>query len=207
MNVKYIAKKIWLALSTIRLSPHVVLMKCHSQKNFIEEDIKRWSKCLNLDKVHATHHFSSLFNFINLMTFYPEFRNLFYYRLGWFSRTLYFLCRPMSTLYIRTKSIGPGLFIQHGFATIISAEKIGRNCWINQQVTIGYSNDTDCPVIGDNVAIYAGAKIVGKVKIGNNSVIGANAVVTKNVPANCVVVGQSAYVLRRNGEKVKEQLS
>jgi serine O-acetyltransferase len=182
-------------------------MKCHSQKKFIEEDIKRWSKCLNLDKGHTTYHFNSLFYFINLMTFYPEFRNLFYYRLGWFSRTLYFFCRPMSTLYIRTKSIGPGLFIQHGFATIISAEKIGRNCWINQQVTIGYSNDTDCPVIGDNVAIYAGAKIVGKVKIGNNSVIGANTVVTKDVPDNCVVVGRSSYILRRNGDKVKEQLS
>ena len=41
----------------------------------------------------------------------------------------------MSTLYINTSDIGPRLYIQHGFSTIISAKKIGSNCWINQQVT------------------------------------------------------------------------
>lgn len=207
MNLKYIAKKIWLTLSAVRLIPHVFFMKCHPLRECIEEDIKRWSSCLKLDKSQTTYCFSFIYSFIRLMTFYPEFRNLFYYRLGWFSRMLYLLCRPVSTLYIRTKTIGPGLFIQHGFATIISAEKIGRNCWINQQVTIGYSNDTDCPVIGDNVTISAGAKIMGKIKIGNNSIIGANAVVVKDVPDNCVVVGVPAYIVRRNGEKVKEHLS
>jgi serine O-acetyltransferase len=54
----------------------------------------------------------------------------------------------MNTLFIYTKDIGPGLYIQHGFATIISAKSIGKDCWINQQVTIGYSNATDCPVVG-----------------------------------------------------------
>jgi len=117
---------------------------------------------------------------------------------------LYPLCPPMPTLYIYTKDIGPGLFIQHGFATIISAEKIGRNCWINQQVTIGFSNDTDCPIIGDNVIIYAGAKVLGNVRVGDNSIVGANAVVIKDVPENCTVVGVPAYIVRRNGEKVSE---
>jgi serine O-acetyltransferase len=112
----------------------------------------------------------------------------------------------MPNLLIYTREIGPGLFIQHGFATIISAEKIGRNCWINQQVTIGFSNDTDCPTIGDNVIIYAGAKIIGKVKIGDNSIVGANAVVVRDVPENCTVVGVPAYIVRRNGVKVKEPL-
>ena len=127
------------------------------------------------------------------MTFYPEYRSLFYHRLGWIGKILYPLCRPMPTLYIYTKDIGPGLFIQHGFATIISAEKIGQNCWINQQVTIGFLNDTDCPTIGNNVTIYAGAKVIGNVRVGDNSIVGANAVVVKDVPENCTVVGVPAY--------------
>jgi serine O-acetyltransferase len=112
----------------------------------------------------------------------------------------------MSTLYIYTRDIGSGLFIHHGFATIISAKKIGRNCWINQQVTIGFSNDTDCPTLGDNVIVYAGAKILGNVRIGDNSIVGANAVVVRDVPQNCTVVGVPAYIVRRNGVKVKESL-
>jgi serine O-acetyltransferase len=105
-----------------------------------------------------------------------------------------------------TKDIGPGLFIQHGFSTIIAAKSIGENCWINQQVTIGYSNATDCPIIGNNVTINAGAKIIGKVLVGNNTKVGANAVVVKNVPENCTVVGVPAYIVRRNGIKTKEEL-
>jgi len=112
----------------------------------------------------------------------------------------------MPTLYIYTKDIGPGLFIQHGFATIISAQKIGQNCWINQQVTIGFLNDTDRPTLGDNVTIYAGAKVLGNVSIGDNSIVGANAVVVKDVPQNCTVVGVPAYIVRRNGVKVREPL-
>jgi len=112
----------------------------------------------------------------------------------------------MPTLYIYTEDIGPGLFIQHGFATVITARKIGRNCWINQQVTIGFTNNTDRPTIGDNVIIYAGAKILGDVKVGDNSIVGANAVVLKDVPENCTVVGVPAYIVRRNGVKMRESL-
>ena len=144
--------------------------------------------------------------FIRLMTDYPEYRTLFYHRLGIAGKLLSILCRPMPTLYIYTDDIGPGMFIQHGFATIITARKIGCNCWINQQVTIGFTNDTDYPTIGDNVTIYAGAKVLGDIKIGNGAIIGANAVITKNVPENCTVVGVPAYIVRRDGAKVKEPL-
>ena len=64
-----------------------------------------------------------------------EFRNLFIYRNS--HRMIYrywiaFWYRPMDTLFIETPEIGGGLFIQHGFATMISAKSIGENCWINQ---------------------------------------------------------------------------
>jgi serine O-acetyltransferase len=105
-------------------------------------------------------------------------------------------------LYIYTNDIGKGLFVQHGFATIIAAKSIGENFWVNQQVTIGYSNDTDMPTLSDNVTVNAGAKVIGDVLIGNNSIVGANAVVVKNVPANCTVVGIPAYIIKKDGIKV-----
>ena len=116
------------------------------------------------------------------------------------------LLKPMDTLYISTDSIGEGLFIQHGFCTIIAAEKIGINCWINQQITIGHYLARGSPIIGDNIRVSAGAKVIGRVTIGNNSIVGANAVVVKNVPENCTVVGVPAYIVRRNGIKTKEPL-
>jgi serine O-acetyltransferase len=116
-----------------------------------------------------------------------------------------FLCPELNSLYIYTTVIGPGLFIQHGFATIISAKSIGKNCWINQQVTIGFSNTTDAPVILDNVTISAGAKVIGNVTIGSNSKIGAGTVVVKNVPENSTVIGGPSYMIK-NGSKKKELL-
>ena len=86
-------------------------------------------------------------------------------------------------------------FLPHGMSGIfISGEaKIGRDCVIFQQVTIGSntlidSKSVGAPIIGDKCYIGAGAKIIGSVKVGNNVRIGANCVVYKDVPDNCVVV-------------------
>ena len=83
----------------------------------------------------------------------------------------------------------------HGMKGIFvsGAARIGKNCVIFQQVTIGSitlpdARSNGAPVIGDNVYIGSGAKIIGAVKIGNNVRIGANAVVYKDVPDNSVVV-------------------
>ena len=192
-------KNLFLLFSTIRLLPHYILFNFHSNNKIIKYDVLRWLKIIDYNSnVH--------FGFIFLMSFYPEYRNLFYKRIGKIHLTINWLCPKMNTLFIATNDIGPGLFIQHGFATIIAAKSIGKDCWINQQVTIGYSNKTDTPELGDNVVVNAGAKIIGKVKVGKNSIVGANAVVVKNVPDNCTVVGVPAYIIRRNGIKAKEEL-
>ena len=189
-----------LLLRSIRLIPHWILLNLSNNKTIIQYEVKRWMKVLNM-------HDEFLFGFLKLMLFYPEFRNLFYYRLGHSkARFISFLCPKMNTLFINCPSIGYGLFIQHGFATIIEAKSIGNDCWINQQVTIGFSNESDCPIIGNNVIITAGVKIIGNVKIGNSSIIGANSVVVKDVPENCTVVGIPSYIVKRNGLKLKEYL-
>ena len=108
----------------------------------------------------------------------------------------------MSTLFIWTENIGPGLFIQHGFATVSAAKSIGSNAWINQQVTIGYKDDSSAPVIGNNVSICAGAIVLGNIFVGNNSTIGANAVITKDVPEESVVIGSKAFIIKKCGENV-----
>lgn len=146
--------------------------------------------------------------FVKLMTFLPEYRNLLYYRLGWASKILYPLCRPMPLLVINEvdEGIGPGFFIMHGRASGVSARRIGKNCRIFQHVSIGYLEENKKPVIGDNVTVFAGAKVLGNIKIGNNVIIGANAVVLKDVPDNCTVVGVPAYIVKRNGVRVKESL-
>ena len=80
--------------------------------------------------------------------------------------------------------------------------KVGRNCIIYQNVTIGAKNVKDgdinkpdnYPIIGDNVTIYAGAVIVGPITVGNNAVIGANAVVFNDIPENAVVVGANKII-------------
>jgi serine O-acetyltransferase len=189
-------------VSGIRLTPHILLMILGVKRSVIETDLDRWGRIVSGRKPRNSIQRIALF--VRLMTFKTEYRNLFYYRIGAFGTLLALVCRPMPTLYIETAKIGPGLFIQHGFCTIIAAAEIGENCWINQQVTIGFAkNATDCPTIGNNVTISAGAKVVGKVSIGENSKVGANAVVVKNVPANVTVVGVPAYIVKKDGVRVQ----
>jgi serine O-acetyltransferase len=88
----------------------------------------------------------------------------------------------------RNARIGPGLCIWHfGGITVSGAAVIGANCSLSQNTTIGKSGD-GVPVIGDDVYIASGARIFGKIRVGNNTKIGANAVVYKDVPDNAIVV-------------------
>jgi len=116
------------------------------------------------------------------------------------------LSKGMNSLYIPTPYIGAGLFIEHGFSTIIAAKTIGIDCSVYQQVTVGYDDNGNAPVIGNNVKIYPGAKVIGGVTIGDNVVIGANAVVVKDIPPNCTVVGVPAYIIKRDGQVVRKKL-
>lgn len=74
---------------------------------------------------------------------------------------------------------------------------IGENCTIFQQVTIGQDENGNAPIIGDNCYIGTGAKIIGNITIGNNVKIGANAVVVKDVPSNCTVVGVPGKIIKK----------
>ncbi len=137
------------------------------------------------------------FQFLKLFSEYPEFRSVVYARLKYGRIFLSWLFKGQVALFINNRQpIGPGLLIQHGFSTIINHKRIGSNCKILQQVTIGYKGG-EAPTIGDNVTIYCGAKIVGGITIGNDVIIGANAVVVKDVPDHCIVAGIPAVIIKR----------
>lgn len=146
-----------------------------------------------------------------MLLFVKEYRNVFYLRVGKWKYLLYYL-PPLSSLYIFTRSedFGAGTFIQHGFATIITADHVGENCWINQQVTIGYNASKKYgygrPWIGDHVRVSCGAKVVGKIRVGDESVVGVNSVVVKDVPPRSTVVCSPAMLIREEGEAVYRKL-
>lgn len=160
------------------------------RKTLFLQDIQRWVTWKSVP------YCNGYIQFVVLMSDYPEFRNICYYRMGKIQYIVRWMCPPLDTLYIRCPNIGGGLLIQHGFATIIQAEKIGSNVKIFQQVTIGYNGDKR-PIIGDNVEVCCGAKVIGGVHVGNNVTIGAQALVIKDVEDNVVVGGVPAHILKR----------
>ena len=101
--------------------------------------------------------------------------------------------------------IGGGFYIAHPVGNVVHAKSIGRNCSIIAAVTIGMRNKHEFPVLEDNVFIGAGARVLGGLTIGEGAVIGANAVVVKDIPAGATAVGIPAKVIHQNGEKRQTQ--
>jgi serine O-acetyltransferase len=154
----------------------------------------------------------------------PDFRNVFYYRLsaggGWpgaVGKIGRMVWRPLNSLEINCPSIGPGLVVVHGYGAVLTAERVGANCTIHQQVTVGWSDPTIIrhaadlrlaqngrvkgplrpPILGDNVFLGTGAKVLGEITVGNDVIVGANAVVIRDVPDGYTAVGVPARHLPR----------
>jgi serine O-acetyltransferase len=98
--------------------------------------------------------------------------------------------------------IGPGFFIDHGMGVVIGeTAEVGADVTLYHGVTLGGTSlekGKRHPTIGDRVVIGAGAKVLGAITIGEDSRIGANAVVVKSVPANSVVVGVPGQIVKRS---------
>jgi serine O-acetyltransferase len=131
-----------------------------------------------------------------------EFRSVLYLRLehdggAWalLALVLRRIWGGQVALEISCDAVGPGLYVSHGFATIVIAGRLGADCLISQQVTVGYSDRGGPPTFGDRVRIGAGAMVLGPVHVGSDAVIGAGAVVVADVPAGKVVAGVPARVI------------
>ncbi len=102
----------------------------------------------------------------------------------------------------RGAELGPGLVILHSFGIVINTNvKAGRNLVLEHGVTIG-AEKGQSPILGDNVFIGAGAKIIGPVRVGSDVKIGANAVVTRDLPDGATAVGIPARVVKIYGRRV-----
>lgn len=136
-------------------------------------------------------------NFINRIAKDNYFRSVFYFRTRSVFTNVLRIFYPKEKYFIidiNTK-IGGGIKLAHPFSTIINAEYIGENLYINHLVTIGEKNGRK-PIIGDNVELHANCCVIGGITIGDNVIIGAGTVVTKDVPANTIVVGSANRFLK-----------
>ena len=107
-------------------------------------------------------------------------------------------------------TIGKNFFIDHGMGVVIGETSIiGDNVLLYQGVTLGGTGKETGkrhPTVGNNVVVGAGAKILGNIIIGDNSYIGANAVVIKDVPSNSTVVGIPGRITKQEGRKIDMEL-
>lgn len=152
-------------------------------------------------------------NIFEIILLYSGFHAIFFHRISHFlyTKKLKFLARLISQIsrFITGIEIHPGakigkrLFIDHGMGIVIGeTAEIGNDCIIYHQATLGGTGkdkNKRHPTLGDRVMVGTGTKILGPIKIGNDSKIGAGAVVLKDVANNTTVVGVPAY------EVVKEK--
>lgn len=184
-----------------------LLAYCASDsRSTIALDVSRWAEIEHRSQVVPR-------TLVDLVAERPQFRNLMYHRLWHGNRAgrilgrVCFVFLPKErTLFLNTCDIGPGLYLQHGFATIVGAQSIGPRVWISQQVTIGVTVTDEAtinrPTIEEGVSIGAGAQVIGPVRIGREATIGAGAVVTHDVPDGMVAVGVPA-VSRERGRNAR----
>lgn len=151
---------------------------------------------------------------------YPGFHAMLFYRLAhalWV-RNFYFLGRFISHLgrfftgieIHPGARIGRGFFIDHGMGVVIGeTAEIGDNCTLYHGVTLGgtsWAKEKRHPTLGNNVIIGSGAKVLGPFTVGDNSKIGSNSVVVKEVPPNSTVVGVPGRMVISGGQKVEERM-
>jgi serine O-acetyltransferase len=137
---------------------------------------------------------------------------------AFYKRKLFFIARVISQLsrLLTGIEIHPGakigrrFFIDHGMGVVIGETcEIGDNVTIFQGVTLGGTGNEKGkrhPTIRDNALISTGAKVLGSITIGVNSKVGGGAVVVKDVPDNCTVVGVPGRVVVQDGVKVRRDL-
>ena len=150
---------------------------------------------------------------------HPGFRVTFWYRVARhlhvkkFPRTL---CK-LATLWLLRQQlktgvtlnphteIGPGLYIPHPGCIVVNPKcKIGKNLYLSHDVLLGKAHigpRKGIPIVGDDDFIGSGARLLGKLTVGNNTAIGANAVVLSDIPADTFAAGAPAVVIKEMGAR------
>lgn len=148
---------------------------------------------------------------LHALIFHRTSNVLFKLRVPFFPRWISQVGRFFTGIEIHPgATIGAGFFIDHGMGVVIGETTIiGDNVTIYQGATLGGTGKEKGkrhPTIGNNVVIGAGAKVLGNILVGENSYIGSNAVVIKDVPPNSTVVGVPGRITRQDGKKIDTSL-
>lgn len=192
-------EKLYVSMGFLRFLPHLLVYAFSGNSAIIKEDIFAYKN--EYDLKGSTHYI-----LVHLLTHNTSFRSLFYYRIGKWKWICSLLGKGTVNLTIpHSVQIGSGLLLFHAYGTILNAKSIGKNCRIVHNVTLGDKNGK-VPVIGNHVEILPNAVITGDVTVGDHCVIGPGAVVFKSIPDNCVVVGNPAYILKKDGIIVNQKL-
>lgn len=134
---------------------------------------------------------------------------LYRWHLKFLARLISQISRFLTGIEIHPAAvIGGGFFIDHGSGVVIGeTTEIGENVTLYQGVTLGGTGKEHGkrhPTLEDGVVVGAGAKLLGSFTVGQNSKIGAGAVVLKSVPPNCTVVGNPGQIVRKGDIRVKQ---
>ena len=199
-----IIMKIKYYLTYFRLIPSLLLLWMNNEcRDIVFKDVSRW-----IYMEHVESH-GNVRDLVWILAMKEEARNIYYCRLKKYfpiaGRIVKIFLPELDSFYIHEGvDFEAGLWPVHAFSTIVWAKHIEENVSIYQQVTIGDAGGA--PTLHKGVTVCCGAKVLGPIEIGENSTIGAGAIVTKSVPANCVVVGNPAMIIKRDGIRVKEKL-
>ena len=170
-------------------------------KKYFIEDLKRFNNKKPNIKDHILHNeVWYIFHYIKHLRYIEYYKDKNKLLFLWhFFRYKHLGFKLKITIYPGT--IGSGFRIYHAgdFIHVGKNVRIGKNCTILPGVVFGNKTekeDNSTVTVGDNCYFGLGAKILGSVKIGNNVTIGANAVVTKDIPDNAVVGGIPAKIIK-----------
>ncbi|WP_317125023.1 LbetaH domain-containing protein [Kaistella daneshvariae] len=179
-------------IALILFFPHLMLFFFSKKRDVIIADLYSRSE-------EKPQQFSSVLSDLAVRLFNDRyFRTLFYFRTSGGGAKFLRIFYPREKyliIDIQTK-LGKGVQLAHPYSTILNAESIGDNLYVNHLVTVGEKNGQK-PVIGNNVQLHANCCVIGGVKVGDNAIIGAGAVVVNDVPSGCFAVGNPARIIHR----------
>jgi serine O-acetyltransferase len=162
----------------------------------VREALVRDAACYGQNHLDGRHSAAQQRRILREASSQRTFRTIAYYRaptplMRRAAQLLSVFAPGAPAMEIYDTEVGGGLKIRHGNGTVIRAESLGQDCEVYQQVTVGHGRG-GFPVIGDRVDLCAGAVVFGGIRVGDDVIIGAGAVVAKDVPDRAIMVGNPA---------------